>query len=127
LWRTLNLLVVCAILIQKFSSPTTSFFEFSFCLLPKFGRKGSHYEKGNVMEPTNNDRARWANDALETMAIETGSQQEFIEEKVSDLLCNLRHLCDAEGLNFNKVDARARINHAEERRLQRRADVHYAT
>ena len=42
-------------------------------------------------DPTNRDRASWAANALDTFQSETGADA---EDAVSDLLCDLMHLCD---------------------------------
>ena len=75
---------------------------------------------------TNNDRALMALEAVETMAAETASRGEEVATKIGDLLCNLRHLCDAEGLCFADVDRVAYRIYSIEIYEQRCADAGYA-
>jgi hypothetical protein len=79
-------------------------------------------------EPTNNDRALWANTAVSAMALETmyDPDAEDQETLIGDLLCNLRHLCDAEGLNFDAINAGAGRCYSEEISEQDKADCDYA-
>lgn len=51
--------------------------------------------------PDNSDRAEWAEQALSVFCKETGLDPVAEErEAVSDLLCNLGHYCDLNGLDF---------------------------
>lgn len=82
----------------------------------------------NNDQPTNNERASWANTAVSAMAVETmdDPQSEDQATLISDLLCNLRHLCDAEGLSFGDLDRGAHRTYLEEIGEQPLADVTYA-
>ncbi len=62
-------------------------------------------------EPNNQDRAGWAEAGVEAFAKLTMPEEEPIVLKLTDLLCNLRHLCDREALDFDD--------------LMRVADFHY--
>ncbi len=50
-------------------------------------------------------RAGWAAQAVKVFAKTTGAQ--LWPEAIADLLCDLGHLCDRQGLDFNAVAARA--------------------
>jgi hypothetical protein len=57
-----------------------------------------------MLEPTNNDRARWANTALSAFVLEVdphGSNTE--SENIQDLLTDLRHLADVRGLDIDEL------------------------
>jgi hypothetical protein len=60
------------------------------------------------------------------MAVETGSIHEDQETLVRDLLCNLRHLCDAEGICFGDIDKGAHAVYLEEISEQPVANEEYA-
>jgi hypothetical protein len=48
-------------------------------------------------DPTNDDRAAWAEEAIQAFERATGTDR---EDSVSDLLCNLMHFCNLNGLDF---------------------------
>ncbi len=51
--------------------------------------------------PDNAVRAEWAKNALSVFCDETGLDPEVERrEAVSDLMCNLGHYCDSQGLDF---------------------------
>lgn len=57
------------------------------------------------MNVTNGDRVEWARAALETFAATTGRAGECVGTEgrasvLADLLADLLHLCDADGVNF---------------------------
>lgn len=54
--------------------------------------------------PMNASRALWARLALEAFAEETGA--ELIEQALGDLIADLGHLCDEQGLDFLHLAAR---------------------
>lgn len=56
---------------------------------------------------TNADRAESAHRALEMFSDITGLDGEEIDTKFSDLLCNLQHLADEEGVDFSECLERA--------------------
>jgi hypothetical protein len=64
----------------------------------------------------NHDRAEWARAGVEAMADQTGVLRagDGMEEAIHDLLGNLMHLCDREGIDFNNVLIDARECYAEE-------------
>lgn len=65
-----------------------------------------------VLEQVNNeDRADWAQAAVSAFADSHGSCEEAL---IPDLLCNLMHLCDREGLKFEDCLRLARGNYEEE-------------
>ena len=64
-------------------------------------------------EPTNNDRARWANTALSAFVNEVGDSGDE-DTNIADLLCDLMHLCDAHGFDFERVLASGRIHYDAE-------------
>lgn len=66
------------------------------------------------MEPTNEERASWAQRAIDAFEVATNMEGEPLETVVGDLLANLMHLCDAEDLDFGHLLARARYNHEAE-------------
>ncbi len=53
----------------------------------------------------NADRAQWARSAVDHFAKETGA--DVYSEAISDLICNLGHLCAQEQLDFVKLIADA--------------------
>jgi hypothetical protein len=60
-------------------------------------------------EPTNNERADWAHTALAAFADETcqdtsGDLEHEIGSVIGDLMCNLYHLCDQQGIPHSHVD-----------------------
>ncbi len=55
----------------------------------------------NGCGPNNSDRAGWAKNALSVFCDETGLDPEVERrEAISDLMCNLGHYCDSQGLDF---------------------------
>lgn len=80
---------------------------------------------GEFVEPTNEDRAVWAHQALISygrltrhdagdLAAIRDQEPEVIEEVVGDLLSDLRHLADALQIDFDEINAGARRNYQEE-------------
>lgn len=67
-----------------------------------------------MSEPTNKDRAGWAFDAVVSFAQIVGQQDEDLETNMSDLLANLRHLCDRKGLKWSEVDNRGHMHYSAE-------------
>lgn len=72
------------------------------------------------MEPTNEDRAEWAMEALRTFAKRTGQDESGDlkheqESVLSDLLCDLMHLSDRDGLNFYLALQNGQGNYREEK------------
>lgn len=65
-------------------------------------------------EPNNRDRAEWAREALDGFIAETGNASGTTDEHVSDLLCDLRHLCDAEGVEWAAMIRRANMHYRAE-------------
>lgn len=68
-------------------------------------------------EPTNEMRASAALEALEAYAMAKGDLRaagEDTETILGDLLCDLRHLCDEEKIDFNLMIARSQMNHQAE-------------
>jgi hypothetical protein len=63
--------------------------------------------------PSNDERADWALAALAAFAAETGqaAARDGLREIVSDLLCNLQHLCAREGVDFKDALADGTGNH----------------
>jgi hypothetical protein len=62
----------------------------------------------------NNERAKWARKALGNFSEITGCDK---EDALSDLLCNLMHMCDREsgqGFDFEEALDRARRNYQAE-------------
>lgn len=72
-----------------------------------------------VEEVTNGERANWAYLALERFARATnqdnsGDLKHDRGTVVNDLLCDLMHLCDRDGLDFEDLVERARGHYQEE-------------
>lgn len=65
------------------------------------------------LEGMNEDRARWADTAVEAFVDNTGSEP---QDALPDLLCDLMHWCDRMGLDFNASLDRARSNYTDETR-----------
>lgn len=69
-------------------------------------------------EPTNADRADWALTAVKVFAEETGMGPDRGNEELftvlQDLLCDIMHLCDVEGVSFEEVFGQARGVYNEE-------------
>ena len=64
-----------------------------------------------VAETENQIRSSWAHAALRSYQRETGTDDEFM---LQDLLCDLRHYCDANDLSFADVDRIAQAEYALE-------------
>lgn len=64
-------------------------------------------------EGMNNDRAKWAQLALDVFQVETGTEE---CDALSDLLCDLMHWAPRHGTNFSRMLERARRAYAEETR-----------
>jgi len=62
-------------------------------------------------EEMNDDRADWAAAALSAFQAQTGSD---LGDAVSDLLCDLMHWCDRNGISFRKELERARWHYDAE-------------
>lgn len=92
------------------------------------------YKDGKFVEPTNTDRAEWAEEALQVFMKRTGSD---IDTAVGDLLADLMHWCDThagkhirEGEEwyiptFAESMENAEGNHREERRMEEKHTVHF--
>ena len=52
----------------------------------------------NASHPMNQSRAGWARKAVEAFGSITGA--DLYEEAIGDLICDVGHLCDQEGLDF---------------------------
>lgn len=73
------------------------------------------------MSPTNEDRAEWAGEALDTFADRTFGGRSFStlhpEDQAdcfADLLCNLRHFAAQNGFDFADLDRRGQGNYEYE-------------
>ncbi len=64
-----------------------------------------------LIEPTNSDRAAWAEKALLAFCCQTGTDY---EDALGDLLCDLVHWADKNKFDFDAALNRARDNHAIE-------------
>lgn len=64
-------------------------------------RKGGHWHP-SLQQPTNNQRAAWARSALNHFTDEVGDAGDM-QDNIGDLICDLRHLCDAEGVDFQQA------------------------
>ena len=64
-----------------------------------------------MRDVTNADRAEWAFCAIERFQDKTQTDD---EDALSDLLCDLMHLADRDGHDFENELNRARNNYAEE-------------
>lgn len=80
---------------------------------------------GNGKCPMNRKRAKEAYKTLEFFALRAGGEfylrgkskrmdAELIEQNMSDMLCNLAHLCDARGIQFGDVLRRAEGHYKSE-------------
>jgi len=67
------------------------------------------------IEVNNGHRAAWAAKALALFSAHTGIQGEDAELRISDLLCDLRHLADQEGVDWDQALARGDGHYQEER------------
>ena len=73
------------------------------------------------MDIMNCDRAAFAQVAVDTFAQRTGLGREDIEMKLSDLLCDMMHLADFEGLDWiDDVFGRANMHYEEEIKDEKR-------
>lgn len=63
------------------------------------------------LEPTNTERAAKAAEKVKGYA---GEKADDVGADVVDLLVDLRHYCDAEGLDFGRLNRAARNHHEEE-------------
>lgn len=52
---------------------------------------------------TNEQRAEWAYRAVQKHSQTTGSEEEEMDTQMSDLLCNMMHMADEQGLDFSEV------------------------
>lgn len=59
--------------------------------------KGNPDDLGDALDPSNTERAAWASVALHAHSTTTGGDD---EDAVCDLLANLGHYCDANGMSF---------------------------
>lgn len=80
------------------------------------------YEVRRLSEPSNEDRASWAEHALRAFAQITGIQQEDEYTRMADLIADLRHLADDFDLDWNEVIQRAYGNYEEEVEEEQDAD-----
>lgn len=64
-------------------------------------------------EGLNDQRAGWAGNALNTFIGDTGTD---VEDCVCDLICDLRHWCDRNGLDFERELARGWESYEQETR-----------
>lgn len=62
----------------------------------------------------NEERADWAEEAVEAFAGATRMEGEDRETQVHDLLTDLRHLCDRWGLKFEKLNDKAEFHYEAE-------------
>ncbi len=71
----------------------------------------------NYPEPCNADRAEWATTALERFCRVTGLslKDDGPDTAVSDLLADLMHYCDQEGIDFDECVDRGRCHYEEEK------------
>ena len=75
----------------------------------------------------NNQRAYFASAAVAAMALESDAPDTDVASGIVALLCNLRHLCDAEDLAFGDLDKEAYLSYIEELHKHRGADCDYAS
>jgi hypothetical protein len=71
-------------------------------------------------EVTNDDRAAWAQAAVDTFMRETGTDA---EDAIPDLLGDLMHLCDMRGLDFNALLNRGAGHYQAEVEIEAKADA----
>lgn len=71
----------------------------------KFDREG----------PSNETRAGWGEVGLMGFLCATGEPQTTGEDEISDLIADLAHLCDRDGMDFEALVTRARMNWQAER------------
>lgn len=77
------------------------------------------------VQPTNNLRAMWANDALSTFVNEVGDSGDD-ETNTLDLLIGLRHLADAQQWDIESLWKRSRRTYRDEISEQPKADDDFA-
>jgi hypothetical protein len=72
-------------------------------------------------EPSNEDRAGWARTALTAFVAEVYRAKELsamhrddLEDAVTDLICDLLHFADQNGLSAEAIEARARWHYEAE-------------
>lgn len=75
--------------------------------------------------PTNYDRAEWAHEALrwfagQTGQIRSGDFEHDLPTVIGDLLCDLCHLCDREGIDFDAALEKGRSGYVDD--LEEEAD-----
>jgi hypothetical protein len=63
---------------------------------------------------TNEDRASWARIALDAFIARLNMGDEQTEDCVSDLLCDMMHLCDTDGVDWDECLRRALNNYRAE-------------
>lgn len=56
-----------------------------------------------IVIKNNSDRAESAYRAVQKFSDVTGLENEEMETKIKDLLCNLHHLADEQGVDFSEV------------------------
>lgn len=75
-------------------------------------------EGNDTSDTTNNDRAKWAEAAVQAFAdvtgLDTSKDADGFDTAISDLLADIRHLCDREGLDMGEMDRRAHKRYLEE-------------
>jgi hypothetical protein len=69
---------------------------------------------GAVGSEMNAERAERARSALQVGTDYDGEDENDIETYAADLICNLRHLLDEEGIAFEAVLSRAEMHHTAE-------------
>ena len=57
---------------------------------------------------SNRMRARWAAKAVDAFAKETCMEHEPFQDKLTDLVCDLLHLCDRRKISFRRLLSLAR-------------------
>jgi hypothetical protein len=77
-------------------------------------------------QPSNNERASYANTALSAFVNEVAWGEQDDEEMIGDLLCNIRHLADAQGWDIEAIWAGSREVYREEIAEQPKADASFA-
>lgn len=65
-------------------------------------------------DPTNNDRADWALEGLETFKARTRMHDEELETIIGDFLTDLLHLCTREEIDFSYALNNAMMHYREE-------------
>jgi hypothetical protein len=71
-----------------------------------------------MSEVTNDRRARWAREALETFARQSGQSADLLDgdtEVIGDLLCDLHHWADAHDVLWDQALARGEMHYEAER------------